>query len=210
MMTDRFRTHTRIVFWTLVMACAVVLPSSAQELALGTRMPLADVSLSDVKGGQATLSGLAGDRGTVVVFWSNQCPWVEKYEARFNALVSDFTNRGMNFVLINSNDAGAYPKESAAASSERFDRSRYPSSLTYLSDPDSRFAEAFGAERTPHVYVFDSNRSLVYVGTIDDSPGDPGNVKEHYLRDALNSVVGGAEVAVPTTKAFGCTIKFKG
>ena len=77
--------------------------------------------------------------------------------------------------------------------------------MVYLSDPTSAVAKAFGAERTPHAFVFDADGRLAYVGTIDDSPGDAGNVKERYLERAIGTLGG---VATPSTKAFGCTIKF--
>lgn len=205
--------YKRIFFWTIVTAGLLVTPLQAQtpdEIPLGSALPMADAALADVQGGQARLSDLTGDQGTVVVFWSNQCPWVEKYEGRFKTIVNDFAGRGFAFTIVNSNDASAYPKESAEASARRFESAGYPAALTYLADPESQLARAFGAERTPHVYVFDENETLVYVGTIDDSPGDPGNVKAEYLRDALTAIAGGGNVAVPKTKAFGCTIKFGG
>lgn len=206
-------TRKRTLLWTLILAGLWVLPAQAQtpdEIPLGSAIPMADVALADVQGGQATLNSLTGEQGTVVVFWSNQCPWVEKYEERFTALVNDFSGRGFAFTIINSNDPAAYPKETADASARRFDSAGYPGSLTYLADAQSQLAQAFGAERTPHVFVFDANESLVYVGTIDDSPGDPDSVEAQYLRDALNAVANGSSVPVPKTKAFGCTIKFAG
>jgi hypothetical protein len=80
--------------------------------------------------------------------------------------------------------------------------------MTYVVDGGAAFAKALGASRTPHAFVFDSNNALIYVGTIDDSPGDPGNVKKTYLSDALTAMVGGSAIGVPKTEAFGCTIKF--
>lgn len=207
----RYRTVARALKWTLAAAVLVAVPTQAQspeELPLGSAMPSASVELSRVDGGEATLGSLRGDAATVVMFWSNQCPWVEKYEGRVTGLVSDYANRGVRFVLINSNDANAYPQEAASASAERAESAGYPAGLTYLSDPASDIAGAFGAQRTPHVYVFDGDGSLVYVGTIDDSPGDPDNVKQSYLQDTLEAVVSGSNVPVPKTKAFGCTIKF--
>ena len=212
-MMSRATLGKRILLWTFVTAGLLVMPLQAQspaEIPLGSAIPMADVALADVQGGQAALGDLTGEQGTVVVFWSNQCPWVEKYEDRFKAIVNDFAGRGFAFTIVNANDPSAYPKESAEASARRSESAGYPASLTYLSDPESRLARAFGAERTPHVYVFDQNESLVYVGTIDDSPGDPGSVEAQYLRDALNAIAGGGNVGVPKTKAFGCTIKFKG
>lgn len=205
------RTIFRTFSWTLVAAVLVVATASAQapeEIPLGSEMPSTAVQLNRVSGGQATLGGLQGDAGTVVLFWSNQCPWVEKYEDRFVGIVNDYTQRGVNFVIINSNDPNAYPQEAAEAGAQRFSSAGYPAGLAYLSDSTSEVALAFGAQRTPHVYVFDSAGSLAYVGTIDDSPGDPANVKQQYLRLALDAVLGGSSIAVPKTKAFGCTIKF--
>lgn len=205
------RTIIRTLSWTLAAAVLVAAPALGQapeEIPLGSEMPSTTVQLSRVNGGQATLGGLQGDAATVVLFWSNQCPWVEKYEDRLVGIMNDYTERGVNFVIINSNDPNAYPQEAAAAGAEHFRNAGYPAGVNYLSDGTSDVATAFGAQRTPHVYVFDGAESLVYVGTIDDSPGDPANVKEQYLRKALDAVLGGSSVAVPKTKAFGCTIKF--
>lgn len=175
----------------------------AQELPLGSTLPQADRALPRVEGGEASLGSLAGSRGTAILFWSNQCPWVDKYEARVLALVEAFQEQGINFVLVNANDPAAFPQEAAAEGAKK----NYPT--TYLMDPGSELARALGAERTPHVYLFDANDALVYVGAIDDSPGDPGNVQQNYLRDALDALVQGSAVAVPKTKAFGCMIKFR-
>lgn len=197
--------------WTLVIGLLAAFSAQAQspaEIPLGSEFPATQVQLSRVGGGQATLGSLQGSQGTVVVFWSNQCPWVEKYEDRLTALVNDFSGRGVGFVLINSNDPSAYPQESAQQSAQRQADSGYPSALVYLSDPGSDVAEAFGAQRTPHVFIFDANGMLVYVGTIDDSPGDAGNATEPYLRRSLEALVAGNSIPVPKTKAFGCTIKY--
>jgi peroxiredoxin len=176
--------------------------AQSQEIPLGTAMPMADQAMPLADGSQASLSDLAGNTGTVVLFWSNQCPWTDKYEGRMEALYDEYTAQGVNFVLVNSNDASAFPQESAESSAEQ----GYP--MPYVMDKSSALADAFGASRAPHVFVFDTDRSLVYVGTIDDSPGDPGNVQNTYLADALAALVGDAAIPVAKTKAFGCTIKY--
>lgn len=198
----------RWIKWTLpVLVYALVGTGlafgQAQGIALGGQMPVIDYVAVNANGGEASLGGLKGSAGTAVVFWSNQCPWVDKYQDRVRALVGDFGGRGVSFVFVNSNDAAAYPQESAAASANRV------SGAAYLMDADSQIARAFGAERTPQVYLFDASGALVYVGSVDDSPGDPANVQKSYLRDALTALAGGSPVAVPETKAFGCMIKFK-
>jgi thiol-disulfide isomerase/thioredoxin len=176
--------------------------AQSQEIPLGTTMPMADQALPQASGSQASLSGLAGSAGTVVLFWSNQCPWTDKYEGRMEALYDEYNPQGISFVLVNSNDASAFPQESAQSSAEQ----GHP--MPYLMDKSSALANAFGASRAPHVFVFDADQSLVYVGTIDDSPGDPGNVQNTYLADALAALVGGEAIPVAKTKAFGCTIKY--
>lgn len=196
------------IAWTLMLGAVLAVPAMGQELSVGAAMPMANESMSDVRGGQASLGALAGDRGTAVIFWSNQCPWIQRYEDRLVTLAETYLSRGVSFVLVNSNDANAYPQEAPDQARSSFERTGFPSGVTYVFDVGSRLARAFGAERTPHVYLFGPNRSLVYAGGIDDSPGDPAEVNERYLRDALEAVSGGSNVAVPRSNAFGCTIKF--
>lgn len=189
----------------LVLVC---LPAGvfAQEAPLGSELPLGDRAMTSVDGSSATLSSLQGSAATAIIFWSNQCPWVERYEDRVQQVVSDYTGRGVSFVLVNANDSDAYPQESQAESAERASSLGYEAS--YVIDAGSELATALGASRTPHVYVFDNESRLVYVGSIDDSPGDPGNVERTYLGSALDAIISGATVDVPQTKAFGCTIRF--
>src|SRR5690606_19492337 len=82
----------------------------------------------------------------------------------------------------------------------------YP--FPYVVDEGSEAARAFGATRTPQVFLFDADGQLVYEGTIDDSPSDAGQVEEEYFRDAMNQLLAGTDIAVQKTKAFGCTIKY--
>ncbi|MEX0600942.1 MAG: thioredoxin family protein [Rhodothermales bacterium] len=196
----------------MLAACVgLAAPAHAQapdEAALGTPMPMPDASMTDVRGGQFTLADLQGAAATVVVFWSNQCPWVDRYEDRFIEIAETYGDRGVAFVLVNSNDTRAYPKESPQESAVRYREAGYPPSVTYLTDPTSRLANAFGAKRTPHVYVFDGGATLIYAGAIDDSPGDPDHVEQHHLRDVLDGVTGDLDVEPSRTSAFGCTIKF--
>jgi thiol-disulfide isomerase/thioredoxin len=194
--------HT-VLLGLLVLLTTPLASAQGQEIPLGIAMPMADRTMQTVDEGQVTLAGLAGSRGTVVAFWSNDCVWIDRYEGRFTELASEFGPQGISFVLVNANDPVAFPRESAAAGRQQ----GYP--IPYAIDQGSVLARAFGAARTPHVFVFDANRILVYSGTIDDSPGDPGNVGRTYLRDALQAVVGPGPVALPQTRAFGCTIRLQ-
>lgn len=199
-------------YGSLVVALALMWGSpdvraQPEELPLGSELPGLNQSLERIDGTSVSLSSLTGKQGTVFIFWSNQCPWVQKYEGRVNKLVSQFQSQGIRFIYVNSNDASAFPQESLKASRQRAQDQGYDA--TYVRDSGSALAQALGASRTPHVYVFDTANTLVYVGAIDDSPGDPGNVKKTYLRDALSALVQSSEIDVAKTKAFGCTIKYQ-
>lgn len=149
------------------------------------------------------LSEVAGSQGTVLVFWSNRCPWVDRYEGRLQELVEAYERQGVGFALVNANDPSSNPRESLEESRRRAQDYDIP----YLIDEEGRLAEALGASRTPQVFVFDRSNTLVYVGAIDDSPGDPRNVDETYLRDALEAMVQGQDVEVEETEAFGCILR---
>jgi len=176
-----------------------------EELPMGSSLPSVDASLQRVDGTSVDVDGLQGSTATVFLFWSNQCPWVKKYEDRVQDLVESFQDDGVQFVLVNANDASAFPQESLEASRARSQEAGY--SASYVKDPGGTLAKALGASRTPHAFVFDQTNTLVYAGTIDDSPGDPSNVSKPYLRNAIQAVVSGSEVPVADTRAFGCMIK---
>ena len=201
--TTLMMSFRRIFFTAIMLACGA-LPVAAQspKISVGEEMPMQNEPLTTAEGEQVSLSGLAGNQGTVVIFWSNQCPWVSKYEQRVQDLASSYGSKGYSFVLVNPNDPSAFPKESREASQGKGYQ------VPYLMDTESRLARAFGATRTPQVFVFDASNTLSYTGTIDDSPGDPGNVNENYLEEALDAVAQGEEVSTSTTKPFGCMIKF--
>ena len=189
----------------VVLAALLAIPAYGQnqELPLGSTMPMQDEPLQSVTGDMVALAELGGPAGTVVIFWSNQCPWVDKYEQRVFELADEFGSRGLGFVFVNSNDPDAFPKESLSAMEERgYD-------VPYLSDREGELAAAFGAERAPQVFVFDASDALAYAGAIDDSPGDPGNVQQRYLRTALDELSTGTAVSSAETPPFGCIIKVK-
>lgn len=197
----------RSLISTLLAALLVFTAAEARAqsgLDVGDSMPEAGMALEDASGSSTSLAAAEGNVGTVVIFWSNASPWTDRYEPRVLSLAEEFEEQGVGFVLVNSNDPGAYPEESASAMRDR----DYP--VPYLVDEGSALAEAFGATRTPHVFVFDDARELIYKGAIDDSPTDPDRADDNYLREALEALVEGGAPATAETRAFGSTIKFYG
>ena len=172
------------------------------ELAPGSALPLEGYALERVMGGAVSAEALAGTAGVVFIFWSNNCQWCEGYEDRVRALHAQASAGEIAVVLVNANDPVAFPQEAPTISAEK----GYP--MAYVQDTGSRFAQALGAYRTPHVFVFDRARTLVYTGAIDDGPGDPDNVETAYLAEIIASLVRGEKPSIPPTRAFGCRIKF--
>lgn len=191
---------------SLLLFALLPLSATAQELPLGSPMPLSDRSFPGVDGSAATLGSLAGQNGTVVVFWANRCAWVDRYEARLMELASQFGSQGYRFVLVNSFNAASDENESAARSAARARDKGY--NVPYLTDADGALARALGAVRAPQVFVFDGNRSLIYVGAIDDSPADAASAQHRFLHDALTAGASGQTPATTRSEALGCLIRF--
>ena len=179
---------------------------NTERLALGADMPMADRPMKNALGSQISLAGAGGTAGTLVVFWSNSCPWVDRYEDRLLSIAQEYQDRGIGVIAVNPNDARAYPDDAFAEMQKQAEGADYP--FPYVVDEGSQVARAFGASRTPEVFLFSGTRELVYTGTIDDNPRTADGVKQPYLRNALDGILGGENIPHPTTQAFGCTIKW--
>lgn len=165
--------------------------------------PIADFPLRGVDGEQHWLSALAGSSATVVVFTGNGCPTVRAYEERLIALQETWQSQGVRVIAINANNSFLSPPDTFTEMVQRAsDRSfNFP----YLKDDDRAVAKSFGAICTPHAFLLDANRKVVYNGRIDDSRvGD--KITSRDLENALADVVAGRPVAVHRTDPFGCSI----
>lgn len=181
--------------------------TAQSALAVGADMPMKDRTMAAVSDDAVTIASVKGEKGTVVVFWSNSCPWVKRYESRFVDLVKSYEQAGFGFIAVNPNDAVAYPADSIDEMKKQASSGGYE--FPYAVDNGSELALAFGAKRTPEVFLFGANDKLAYRGAIDDSPADAGKVEEAYLANALEAVAAGGDIDLTETKAFGCTIKFQ-
>jgi peroxiredoxin len=143
----------------------------------------------------------------VVAFWCNHCPYVQAWEGRMIDLGRRFGPRGVSFVLINSNDATEYPADSFDRMKQRAQEKAYP--FPYVRDESQDVARAYGALVTPHVFVFDPDRRLVYQGRIDDDHQAPDRVKQHYLESALEAGLAHRAVGPAETPVLGCSVKWR-
>jgi peroxiredoxin len=163
--------------------------------------------LPGVDGQQYGPHSFADATALVVVFTCNHCPYAQAWEGRLIDLQRQYAQQGVAFIAINANDPAKHPGDSFEAMQERARDRAYP--YPYLQDRPQTTARAYGAERTPEVFVFDRQRKLVYHGAPDDN-SDIDQVQQPYLRDALDAVVGEQPVAVAETRPVGCTIKWTG
>ncbi len=175
-------------------------------LALGSRM--IPFQLKDVDGKQVGAEQLSkGKKATVIIFSCNHCPYVQAWEGRMIDLGKEYGSRGVAFALINANDAEKYPEDGYSEMIKRASTKGYP--FPYLHDEDQSIARAYGAAKTPEVFLFDAQGTLRYHGRIDDNFESPAEVKSHDLKQALEAVLSGQIPAVGETPVVGCTVKWK-
>ena len=177
----------------------------ADEIAIGAKAP--SFSLVNTVDGKTYAFSPASGKPSVVFFTCNQCPYAKAFEPRLISIAKVYQAKGVNFYAIDSNDEARYEEESAGNMKARAVEKGYP--YPYLKDGDSAVARAYGAKVTPHVFVIDGSGVVRYHGYVDDS-AKPEDRKETGLTDALDAVLAGKAVANASTRAFGCTIKFKG
>ncbi len=178
----------------------------AFTLQLGAEAP--DFDLPGVDGQRYSLASFADARLLIVVFSCNHCPYVVGSEDRMNALFARYAPQGVAMIAINPNETLNHPTDSIEHMIQRAaDKGfRFP----YVRDESQQVALAYGALRTPHFYVFDTQRRLRYTGRMDDNPKNAAKAATHELADALDALLAGAEPPVPVTNPIGCNVKWAG
>ncbi len=175
------------------------------KLKIGDKAP--DFKLPGVDGKAYTLSDFRGKKILVIAFMCNHCPYVLAYLERIKSIQSDFGIKGVHLVGINANDEVNYPDDSFDKMIEMAQAKKL--NFTYLRDEDQAAANAYGAQCTPEVFIFDGERKLRYHGRIDDNYKDENAVKVHDLRNAINSLLHNEKVGIELTPAVGCSIKWR-
>ena len=178
----------------------------AFTLQLGTRAP--DFKLPATDGNVYRLSDFNDAKVLVIFFTCNHCPYVIGSDEVTRQMVLKFMPQGVKFVGINSNSKNTYAEDSFEHMVERMKRHEFP--WLYLYDESQDIARAYGALRTPHFYVFDKDRKLIYTGRGVDSPRDTSKMKVNDLERALTEHLAGRPVSVPLTNPIGCNVKWEG
>jgi len=165
-------------------------------------------SLPATDGKNYSLGDFSDSRFLVVFFTCNHCPYVIGSDEVTRATARKFADKGVRFVGINSNSENTYPEDSFPNMVKRMEEHNFP--WLYLYDRDQSIAMAYGALRTPHFFVFDETRRLVYTGRGVDYPRDASKATVNDLDKALTELTSGLPVTVPLTNPIGCNIKWDG
>jgi len=168
--------------------------------------PAPDFALPGVDGKTYRLSDYSERSLLLVVFWCNHCPYVKAWEDRMIEIGRQYQPKGVGIVLINSNDARAYPEDSLDSMVRRAAQKKYP--FPYLQDESQEVAHAYGGLVTPHPMLFDKDRKLLFQGRIDNDHQHPDRATEHYLVRALDQALAGKPVNPSELPVAGCTIKW--
>jgi peroxiredoxin len=167
-------------------------------------------TLKNVDGKMVSLSDYNNQKGVVVIFTCNHCPFSVKYEDRINMIHNRFGQIGVPVIAINPNDPEVQPKDSFEAMQVRAKEKDFK--FAYLFDNGQKIFPQFGATKTPHVFLLKNEKgafTVQYIGAIDDNADDVTKINENYLLNAIDALTSNREISPKVTKAVGCSIKVK-
>lgn len=167
-----------------------------------------DFKLPSTEGKEYSLSDFDKYKYLVIFFTCNHCPYVLGSDETTRVTAEKFNKKGVEFAGINSNSENTYPEDNFPNMVERMKQMKFP--WVYLYDKPQEVAKAYGALRTPHFYIFNEQRKLVYTGRGVDNPRDPSKVTVNNLDLALEELTSGKTVSVPITNPIGCNVKWEG
>jgi thioredoxin-related protein len=188
-----------------VIAVAALVTMNADPLPIGSPIPSPDAKMKDVSGKEVSLKDAKTDKGLLVMFSCNTCPYVIKNQSRAYEVCKYASGSGVGVAVLNSNEAQRGDADSFEDMQDYAKQEGY--GWHYLVDKNSALADAFGANRTPECFLFDGSGKLVYHGAIDDNPSDASAVSRKHLMTALDEMMSGKEVSVKESRSVGCGIK---
>ena len=178
----------------------------AFTLELGEKAP--DFSLPGTDGMTYSLSNFDDADILVIFFTCNHCPFVVGSDEVTRATAEKYSSQGVRFVGINSNSENTHPDDDFAHMVERMTEHNFP--WVYLRDGSQDVARSYGGLRTPHFYVFDRDRKLVYTGRGVDQPRDTSQMTVNDLDNTLSDLLAGNPISTPLTNPIGCNVKWDG
>jgi peroxiredoxin len=171
------------------------------QKAIAFKLPATD-------GKEYSLKDFDNSKYLVVFFTCNHCPYVIGSDEVTRETAEKYLKKGVGFAGINSNSENTYPEDSFPNMVARMEKYKFP--WVYLYDKSQEIAKAYGALRTPHFYVFDEKRRLVYTGRGVDNPRDTSRMTINNLDLVLDELTGGRPISTSVTNPIGCNIKWEG
>ena len=178
----------------------------AYTLKIGSQAP--DFNLPATDGKEYSLDSFVEKNILVIFFTCNHCPYVIGSDEITRQTANKYTSDGVQFIAINSNSPSTYPVDDFPNMVKRMEQYEFP--WVYLFDASQETARHYGALVTPHFYVFDKERKLVYTGRATDSPRDASRISVNNLDDTLRDLVAGKIISTPLTNPIGCNVKWEG
>lgn len=167
-----------------------------------------DFKLPSTSGKEYSLSDFEKSKYLVLFFTCNHCPYVIGSDELTRETANKYIEKGVEFIGINSNSENTYPEDSYPNMIQRMEKNKFP--WVYLHDKTQDIAKAYGALRTPHFYVFNEKRKLVYTGRGVDNPRNISKMTINNLDLVLDELTRGKPITVPITNPIGCNIKWEG
>ena len=195
----------KILLIALLLNNTSLLAQKYPTINIGEQMPMQKIEIFDTNEKSRTLNNSLKKNGLLVVFTSNSCPFVVMWEDRYKLLEEKCRDSEIGMVYINSNQAKRNGDDSVEKMKNHSKEMGY--TFPYLIDKNSEIANAFGAKTTPHIFLFNKGKKLVYKGAIDDNYKSANEVTENYLLDALENAGNQLAISIKETKAVGCSIK---
>ena len=175
------------------------------ELPIGADLPKAELKMKDITGKEVSFKEAKKKNGLLVMFTCNTCPVVHAYQSRTKEICKYALDNNIGVILLNSNEAARADGDSFTDMKEYAKAQGY--AWYYVVDKNSEMANIFGANRTPECFLFNKEEKLVYHGAIDDNARSPESVGRHHLKEAIDQMNEGKDVAVKVTRSVGCGIK---
>lgn len=189
----------------LALVAIVAFRPAAEPLAIGANIPSIGTKMKDISGAEVSFKEAMKENGLLVMFSCNTCPVVHKYESRTVESCKKALENQIGVILLNSNEA--YREKGDSYDDMKDYAAKLGYKWNYVVDQNSVMADAFGATRTPEVFLFDKHGKLVYHGAIDDNANGADEVTRKHLSIAIDELKAGKAVSTTKTKSVGCTIK---
>ena len=197
----------KFLFILILSSLSCILQAQHRQLEINEKTTLLDYKMKDISEKMLSLNEIKKENGLLVIFSCNTCPFVLAWEDRYPLIGQWAEENKVGLVLVNSNYQKRAGDDSFEAMQIHAKDKNY--NCYYTVDHESQLANAWGAQTTPHVFLFDKTFQLVYKGAIDDNFRSATEVKEHYLKNALANLGAGKEIQVKETPPKGCSIKRK-